>query len=80
MTSPCLSGKERTFLICSFKDCAEDVILPLIEGAIANADRMGALIARQLVVGRLGEFAPTVDPVDQLYRAPSRFGSTSESS
>ena len=48
---------------------AEDVVLALVEGAVADPDRTGARVAGELVPGRLGQIAPAVDPVHDLERA-----------
>ena len=48
---------------------AEDVVLPLVEGSVADPDRMGAGVAGQFVAGGLGEVAPAVDAVHDLQGA-----------
>ena len=48
---------------------AEDVVLPLVEGAVADPHRARALVAGELVTGRLGQIATAVDPVHDLQRA-----------
>ena len=51
------------------EDGAEDVVLALVEGAVADAHRLRALVAREVVQRRLGQVPPTVDPVHDLERA-----------
>ena len=51
------------------EDGAEHVVLPLVEGAVPEADGLGALIARQVVAGGLGEVAAAVDAVHDLQAA-----------
>ena len=48
---------------------SEDVVLALVERAVPDPYRMGALVAGQLVSGRLGEVSPAVDPVHDLQAA-----------
>ena len=48
---------------------AEDVVLALIERAVADPDRAGAGVAAQVVERRLGQVAPAVDPVHDLQGA-----------
>ena len=48
---------------------AEDVVLALVEGAVADAHRARAGVAGELVAGRLGQVASAVDPVHDLQRA-----------
>ncbi len=51
------------------QDGAEDVVLPLVEGAVADPHRAGALVSRQVVAGRLGEVPAAVDAVHDLQAA-----------
>ena len=51
------------------EDRAVHVVLALVERAVADPDRAGALVAGQLVAGRLGQVAPAVDPVHDLQAA-----------
>ena len=48
---------------------AEDVVLALVERAVADADRARAGIAGEVVARGLREIAPPVDPVHDLQRA-----------
>jgi hypothetical protein len=48
---------------------AEDVVLTLVERAVPDPYRAGALVSGQLVSGRLGEVAPAVDAVHDLQAA-----------
>ena len=48
---------------------AEDVVLALVEGAVADADRARAGVAGEVVARGLGEIAAPVDPVHDLQRA-----------
>ena len=48
---------------------AEDVVLALVEGAVADAHRPRAGVAGEVVPRRLGQVAPAVDPVHDLQRA-----------
>ena len=48
---------------------AEDVVLPLVVGAVPDPDGLGARVPGQVVEGRLGQVAATVDPVHDLQRA-----------
>jgi hypothetical protein len=41
-------------------------VLALIPGAVADADRAGALVAGQVVEGLLGQFPLAADPVHDL--------------
>ena len=52
---------------------AEDVVLALVEGAVADPHRARAGVARELVERLLGEVPPAVDPVHDLER-PVRIG------
>ncbi len=47
----------------------EDVVLPLVEGAVADAHRTGACISGEVVERRLRQVAPPVDPVHDLQPA-----------
>ena len=47
---------------------AEDVVLALVEGAVADPHRSRARIAGEVVAGRLGQVAAAVDPVHDLQR------------
>ncbi len=47
----------------------EDVVLALVEGAVADPHRAGPGVAGELPAGRLGEVAAAVDPVHDLQRA-----------
>ena len=51
------------------QDGAEDVVLALVEGAVADPHRARPRIAGEVVEGRLGEVAAPVDPVHDLQRA-----------
>ena len=48
---------------------AEHVVLPLIEGTVADTNRTRTGVAAEVVQGRLGEVAPAVDAVHDLQRA-----------
>ena len=48
---------------------AEDVVLPLVERAVADPHRPRARVAREVVARRLGQVAPAVDAVHDLQRA-----------
>ena len=48
---------------------AVDVVLALIERAVAEPDRARALVSGQLIPCRFGQIAPAVDPVHDLQRA-----------
>ena len=48
---------------------AVDVVLALVEGAVADPHRPGAGVPGELLAERLGEVAPAVDPVHDLQRA-----------
>ena len=48
---------------------AEDVVLALVEGAVADADRARAGVAGEVVARGLGQVAAPVDPVHDLQRA-----------
>ena len=48
---------------------AEDVVLALVEGAVADPDRPGAGVPAQVLQRRLGQVAPAVDPVHDLQGA-----------
>ena len=48
---------------------AEDVVLALVEGAVADSHRAGARIPGEVVASGLGEVTPAVDPVHDLQRA-----------
>ena len=48
---------------------AEDVVLALVERAVADPDRAGAGVAGQVVARRFGQVAAAVDPVHDLQRA-----------
>ncbi len=48
---------------------AVDVVLPLVEGAVADPDGTRSRVAREVVERRLGQVSPTVDPVHDLQRA-----------
>ena len=48
---------------------AEDVVLALVEGAVADPHRAGARVAGEVVARRLGQVAPAVDAVHDLERA-----------
>ena len=48
---------------------AVDVVLALVEGAVADPHRLRAGVAGEVVAGGLGEVAPPVDPVHDLHRA-----------
>ena len=48
---------------------AEDVVLALVEGAVADPHRARAGVAGEVVARRLGQVAPAVDPVHDLQRA-----------
>ena len=48
---------------------AVDVVLTLVEGSVAEADRLGALVAREFVPGRLGQVTAAVDAVHDLQAA-----------
>ena len=48
---------------------AEDVVLPLVEGAVSDPHRPRAGVAGELVAGRLGQVAAAVDAVHDLERA-----------
>ena len=48
---------------------AEDVVLPLVERAVADPHGPCARVAGEVVARRLGQVAPTVDPVHDLERA-----------
>ena len=47
---------------------AEDVVLALVEGAVADPHRSRARVAGEVVAGRLGQVAAAVDPVHDLQR------------
>ena len=47
---------------------AEDVVLALVEGAVADPNRTGSGVAGELVPRGLGEVAAAVDPVHDLQR------------
>ena len=47
---------------------AEDVVLALVERAVADPDRARARVAGEVVARRLGQVAPAVDPVHDLQR------------
>jgi hypothetical protein len=47
----------------------EDVVLPLVEGAVADADGVCATVAGQVLAHRLGQILATVDPVHDLESA-----------
>ena len=47
----------------------EDVVLALVEGAVADAHRLRARVAGELVARGLGQVAAPVDPVHDLQRA-----------
>ena len=51
------------------QDGAVDVVLALVEGAVADPDRARAGVAREVVARGLGEVAAAVDPVHDLHRA-----------
>ena len=48
---------------------AEDVVLALVEGAVADPHGLGAGVAREVVPRGLGQVAPAVDPVHDLQGA-----------
>ena len=48
---------------------AEDVVLPLVEGAVADPHRARSCVAGEVVERRLRQVAPPVDPVHDLQRA-----------
>ena len=48
---------------------AEDVVLALVEGAVADPHRPRARVAGEVVARRLGQVAAAVDPVHDLQRA-----------
>ena len=48
---------------------SEDVVLTLVEGAVADPDRPCALVPGEVVARRLGEVAAAVDSVHDLQRA-----------
>ena len=48
---------------------AEDVVLALVESAVADPDRSCARVAGEVVARGLGQVAPTVDPVHDLQGA-----------
>ena len=50
------------------QDRAEDIVLALVEGAVADPHRARPGVAGELVAGRLGQVAPSVDPVHDLQR------------
>ena len=50
------------------EDGAEDVVLPLVERAVPDADGTGPGVPREVVERRLGQVAPPVDPVHDLQR------------
>jgi hypothetical protein len=47
----------------------EDVVLALVEGAVADPDRTRAAVAGQLLAHRFGQIPATVDPVHDLQSA-----------
>ena len=51
------------------EDCAEDVVLALVEGTVSDPYRACSGIAGEVVESRLGQVPPTVDAVHDLHRA-----------
>jgi hypothetical protein len=45
---------------------AEDVVLPLVEGGVADTDRVCAVVAGEVLADRFGQIPATVDPVHDL--------------
>src|SRR4051812_24188964 len=50
------------------EDRAVDVVLALIEGAVADSDRTGARVTTQMVEGRLGQVPSPIYAVHDLER------------
>src|SRR3984957_3998584 len=48
---------------------AEDVVLALVEGTVANSHRAGSRVARQVLTERLGQVPSPVDPIHDLQAA-----------
>ena len=48
---------------------AEDVVLALVERAVADADGIGAVVPGEILAHRFGQFSATVDPVHDLQSA-----------
>ena len=66
------SGRRLLRRVCSRIESsagAEDVVLPLVEGAVADAHRTGACIAGEVIQRRLRQVTASVDPVHDLQRA-----------
>jgi hypothetical protein len=48
---------------------AVDVVLPLVEGAVADADRLRAAVAGEIFADRFSQIAATVDSIHDLQPA-----------